>query len=655
MLLDYAIDVVFLKYLRAETAQLIDNAMSKRPREDADVQAGWDEDASSDEDSVWDASDDEMDDATRAAYRCINKHSRENYALEMQTYCRWLIRDGKRSFVDESLQVMQPKFPLVPEHIMKYFSWLECRKVAWRHHSNPQQKKRLAPTTIVGIACAFKDFYRINLSEVPLELTRFFSNRNRAYVLKISLEKMQGQYPTDRSSMGLSTAAFGRLLRCSIELRPIGHKFSFSVIRHHPLFFKLSSILCGRGERVVKIQYSFIGVWADAFRCKIPNSKSDQEGLMSYWKLFYANTLDPFWCPILELAIHCACNTLCDDFEFVFPQSYRGAFRDYFDDFKKNVAEEDVEFIEILRHQLTLHSLKRTGVMMANSCEAVHWDQAELRADHKIGMNATYMSGAQPDQDAIMGRVLSNLPFGTNEFESQMPHFEESVAGSLPMREIFAGYDKYPANFRAVMPFLVASLVYHQKHIQQHYHGHPVCSSPLFTTRKHILKDLEPKLFGGRYVRSVLPLTGRSYLGATFAKVQNMEVKLTEIHGIVCGNAGTENGVAFSSDITRRSFSASSFQPTIADRADREVSQVNDKLKLLVGRMESFFPAPSAKTKFWPVGYVPASFRVPPGLLVADCFRFRRVSMSFLFVDTYIQALGEWMAFFSRQGLASSR
>jgi hypothetical protein len=207
-----------------------------------------------------------------------------------------------------------------------------------------------------------------------------------------------------------------------------------------------------------------------------------------------------------------------------------------------------------------------------------------------------------------------------------MPHFEESVAGSLPMREIFAGYDKYPANFRAVMPFLVASLVYHQKHIQQHYHGHPVCSSPLFTTRKHILKDLEPKLFGGRYVRSVLPLTGRSYLGATFAKVQNMEVMVTEMHGIVCGNAGAEDGIAFSSDITKRSISASAFQTTMADRAVREV---NDKLKLLVGRIESFFPAPSAKTKFWPVGYVPASFRVPPGLLVADCFRFKRVLLSF--------------------------
>ena len=192
-----------------------------------------------------------------------------------------------------------------------------------------------------------------------------------------------------------------------------------------------------------------------------------------------------------------------------------------------------------------------------------------------------------------------------------MPHFEESVAGSLPMQQIFAGYEKYPANFRAVMPFLVASLVYHQQHIQQHYHGHPVCSSPLFTTRKHILKDLEPKLFGGRYVRSVLPLTGRSYLGATFAKVQNTEVMVTEIHGIVCGKAGAED---------RTTVNSGRSQPLNADRTDRE--ELN-RLKLLVGRMESFFPAPSAKTKFWPVGYVPATFRVPPGLLVADCFRFR--------------------------------
>ena len=111
-----------MKYLHGSTLQLIAETMSKRRHEDADVQAGWDEDPSSDEDSVWSCSDDEMDDATRAAYNCISKHSRENYALEMQRYARYLTRDGKESFVDRNLQCLQPKAPLVSEHVMKYFS-----------------------------------------------------------------------------------------------------------------------------------------------------------------------------------------------------------------------------------------------------------------------------------------------------------------------------------------------------------------------------------------------------------------------------------------------------------------------------------------------------------------------------------------------------
>ena len=589
--------------------------MSKRHHpETDDAFAGWDSDPSSSEDSLWSCSDEEMNAAARAAYKCINKHTRDSYALEMQQYARWLSREGKISSVDRVGNNMQPKFPLVEADVMKYFSWLESRKVKWRNHANPHQKKRLAPSSITSITCAFKDFYRYQLCDFPTGLSQFFSNRHRAYILKIASEKMRGLYPADRNSMGLSAAAYGRLLMCSIKMRPRGNKFPFSTLRHHPLFLKMSQSMCGRGERIVNIRYAFIGVWADAFRCKVPNSKSDQEGLMSYWKLFFANIIDPWWCPVLELAVHCACNTLCGDFEFIFPQSYRNGFRAHFKDFIQNIAEDDVNFMEVCRHQVTVHSCKRTGVMMANSCEAVHWDQAELRADHKIGMNCVYMSGASPDQDAIMGRILSNLPFGTKEFESQMPHFEEAVSAALPMQKLFAGYDRYPPNFRVVMPFLVASLVYHQNHVLQHYHGHPILSSPLFTTQKHLLKDLQTKIHGGNSLRSLLPLTGRSYLGATFAKVSNIEVLVTEMHGKMFENQPN-------SALGNQSESL----PVVAARAaTRDADSTRpecDRLKLLVGRMESFFPAPSSKTRVWSIGYVPTSFRIPSGLLVAECFR----------------------------------
>ena len=133
----------------------------------------------------------------------------------MQQYARWLSREGKMSSVDRVGNNMQPKFPLVEADVMKYFSWLESRKVKWRNHANPLQKKRLAPSTITSIACAFKHLYRCQLCDFPTGLSQFFSNRHRAYILKIASEKMRGLYPADRNSMGLSAAAYGRLLTVS--------------------------------------------------------------------------------------------------------------------------------------------------------------------------------------------------------------------------------------------------------------------------------------------------------------------------------------------------------------------------------------------------------------------------------------------------------
>jgi len=194
-----------------------------------------------------------------------------------------------------------------------------------------------------------------------------------------------------------------------------------------------------------------------------------------------------------------------------------------------------------------------------------------------------------------------------------MPHFEEAVSVALPMHKLFAGYDRYPPSFRVVMPFLVASLVYHQSHIRQHYHGHPILSSPLFTTQKHLLKDLQSKLHGGNSLRSLLPLTGRSYLGATFAKVASIEVLVTAMHNKM-----------FQDPCNSALLNQSESCAVVTHAALREADSTRpecERLKLLVGRMESFSPEPSSKTKVWSVGYVPKSFRVPSGLLVADCFR----------------------------------
>ena len=126
------------------------------------------------------------------------------------------------------------------------------------------------------------------------------------------------------------------------------------------------------------------------------------------------------------------------------------------------------------------------------------------------------------------------------------------------------------------------------------------------------MKELEPKLLGGKSARSILPLTGRSYLGATFAKVVNIEQMVSEIRDVICHAP---------SDFALPSPMEQPLLVPLLAPGKEEMRAECDRLKLLISRMESFFPAPSAKTKVWPVGYVPASFRVPQGLTVHECFR----------------------------------
>jgi hypothetical protein len=50
--------------------------------------------------------------------------------------------------------------------------------------------------------------------------------------------------------------------------------------------------------------------------------------------------------------------------------------------------------------------------MSVSNAEVIHWHSAELRADHKCGITSSYQTSAAPQQDGVMGRLLSCLPLG---------------------------------------------------------------------------------------------------------------------------------------------------------------------------------------------------------------------------------------------------
>ena len=181
---------------------------------------------------------------------------------------------------------------------------------------------------------------------------------------------------------------------------------------------------------------------------------------MSYWKRLYANPFKPWCCPVLALGVHVLCINPADQYTNRVFTTTGNSFRSRFTKFMG--AAFPTKLVEDLSiHRITSHSPKRGGICMASGNEIVKWEAVELRADHKCGLTSTYQTCAAPQQDGIMGRLFAGLNFGTKEFNVAPPHFRPEDVLDIPFDEFVMYYSSYHANFKTVLPFLLASVVFH--------------------------------------------------------------------------------------------------------------------------------------------------------------------------------------------------
>jgi hypothetical protein len=186
----------------------------------------------------------------------------------------------------------------------------------------------------------------------------------------------------------------------------------------------------------------------------------DQSGSMSYWKRLYANPFNPGCCPVLALGVQLLCITPGDPYTNRVFTTTGDQFRNRFSKFMlKAFPTKLVDELPI--HRITSHSPKRGGICMASGNEVVKWEAVELRADHKCGLTSTYQTCAAPQQDGIMGRLFSGLAFGTEQFNVIAPHFKPEDVLQVPFQEFITHYTKYSTTFKTVIPFLLASVVFH--------------------------------------------------------------------------------------------------------------------------------------------------------------------------------------------------
>jgi hypothetical protein len=130
--------------------------------------------------------------------------------------------------------------------------------------------------------------------------------------------------------------------------------------------------------------------------------------------------------------------------------------------------------------------------------------------------------------DQLCGLAASGLPLTDVSFANLPPHFTDTGVCILTedeWNEILPGYSTYyPLNFREVIPYLLASLVYHQPYLAGLHKNHPLFKQRVWTSG--ILINLKDKVGAGCNRNEISKMTATGVpphliIGNTVVGLQN--------------------------------------------------------------------------------------------------------------------------------------
>jgi len=129
------------------------------------------------------------------------------------------------------------------------------------------------------------------------------------------------------------------------------------------------------------------------------------------------------------------------------------------------------------RADLGSHSQRKGSITYVLGFPIIAAVQVYLRAGWSLGnvQDRYIFGGAGGDQ--LVGRAVSGLPINNIDFSVLPPHFSKDDLESLDKfgwSIILSDYENFPTCFKYVVPFLMASLIYHSKFLKECFgDGHP--------------------------------------------------------------------------------------------------------------------------------------------------------------------------------------
>lgn len=323
------------------------------------------------------------------------------------------------------------------------------------------------------------------------------------YKRKVSDLKLEGRMPVFEGKYHLTFEGYCILARLLLTSEP------FNQMLFGWPYLILQWNLIARTNTVSSMMMEHIGWEADALLISTPKHKGDQEGVKCFARHVYANPSNPAICPVLALAILIFVRSIKHDpsssstsdplsnFRVFDGPDNASRFSDVLSRTIAAVPSSDLHLLGGDKKQLGTHSVRKGAASycagMINGPSTV---QVFLRAGWSLGnvQDRYLFAGAGGDQ--LTGRVLSGLPFNHSSFASLPPHFDETGTRSIEWNSILPLHSRLPNTFKQALPFLLASLCYHEQWLRSTLPSHhPLFCTPLFASGA--IEALRPHTIAG--------------------------------------------------------------------------------------------------------------------------------------------------------------
>lgn len=288
------------------------------------------------------------------------------------------------------------------------------------------------------------------------------------------------------------------------------------------LFFVLAWNMSCRAGSANDLNLSHIQWREDCLYLTIPKSKTLQRGAqrgMDHSFSIYANPFEPCICCVLALGVKVLCTTMVREGKGIFNHTQKDTFSDWLR------IQEDLDCaysVDPTHPDLGIHSARKGALTWCMAFPgAVSVISALLRAGYTLGGVLPKYIALAIAGDQNVSRLLCGLPYNSPDYAALPPRFKVDV--TEVWGELVNDWNEYPKSFQRVIPYLLASVVYHSTWLTDTLPR----SHPLFRTRfwsHNMHKKLKDKVLPPTRMRCAetgMEATGVSQMTVVLNAVQD--------------------------------------------------------------------------------------------------------------------------------------